>query len=315
MCRHRSASDKLLMPFCPQSWRGWRNLLVRQAALQNQVGILPKKVRIHVMFVPNLLTSIGSIVPSAAHVCTIQHEKFEAIHYPNRLVLGNTKNGNIYIYIYLSIYLSLSISSSMYLSISLSSSISSSIYLSICLFIYLSIYPSIHPPIYLSIYLSVCLSVYLSIYLSIDRSIYLSLSLSLHLSIHLSIGNAPNQMLSIGICWTFHLQRREATMVAAIINSRGLLFFPKTSIRKSLAATVTGNRLRPFVFFEVYKTHVLIVSSKYVLGKSQSWSPEKKLTGKCSSHGHMNPLAASVNVPGVYSSDETVLHHAPWRSE
>jgi hypothetical protein len=59
-------------------------------------------------------------------------------------------------------------------------------------------------------------------------------------------------------------------MVAAIINSRGLLFFPKPSIRKSLAATVTGNRLRPFVFFEVYKTHVLIGSSKYVLGKSQS---------------------------------------------
>ena len=265
MCRHRSASDKLLMPFCPQSWRGWRNLLVRQAALQNQVGTLPKKVRIHAMFVPNLLTSIGSIVPSAAHVCTIQHEKFEAIHYPNRLVLGNTKNGNIYIYIYLS--LSLSLHLCIYLSISLS------LHLSLHLSVYLSIYPSIHPPIYLSICLSIYLSIYRSIYLSIY--IYLSLSLSLHLSIHLSIGNAPNQMLSIGICWTFHLQRREATMVAAIINSRGSLFFPKTSIRKSLAATVTGNRLRPFVFFEVYKTHVLIGSSKYVLGKSQSWSPEK----------------------------------------
>ena len=179
MCRHRSASDKLLMPFCPQSWRGWRNLLVRQAALKNQVGTLPKKVRIHVMFVPNLLTSIGSIVPSAAHVCTIQHEKFEAIHYPNRLVLGNTKNGNIYIYIYLSISLSLHLC--IYLSLSLSSSISSSIYLSICLFIYLSIHLSIH----LSIYLSVCLSVCLFVYLSIDRSIYLSLYLFIYLSIYL----------------------------------------------------------------------------------------------------------------------------------
>ena len=169
----------------------------------------------------------------------------------------------------ISIYLSLSLSSSMYLSIylSLSSSISSSIYL--------SVYLSIHLSIHLSIYLSVCLFIYLSIDLSIYLYISISLSLSLHLSIHLSIGNAPNQMLSIGICWTFHLQRREATMVAAIINSRGSLFFPKTSIRKSLAATVTGNRLRPFVFFEVYKTHVLIGSSKYVLGKSQSWSPEK----------------------------------------
>ena len=178
---------------------------------------------------------------------------------------------SISISIYLSIYLSLSLHLCIYLSLSLHLSLHLSIYLSVYLSIYLSIYPST----YLSIYLSVCLSVCLFVYLSIDRSIYLSLSLSLHLSIHLSIGNAPNQMLSIGICWTFHLQRREATMVAAIINSRGLLFFPKTSIRKSLAKTVTGNRLRPFEFFEVYKTHVLIVSSKYVLGKSQSWSPEK----------------------------------------
>ena len=187
MCRHRSASDKLLMPFCPQSWRGWRNLLVRQAALQNQVGTLPKKVRIHAMFVPNLLTSIGSIVPSAAHVCTIQHEKFEAIHYPNRLVLGNTKNGNIYIYIYIYLSLSLYLFIYVFIYLSLSSSISSSIYLSICLSIYLSIYPSIHPPIYLSIYLSVCLFIYLSIYRSIDRSIYLSIYLSLSLSISSSI--------------------------------------------------------------------------------------------------------------------------------
>ena len=60
-CMMCHVNDKLLVPFRHQSWCQWANLLVRQAALQNRVGTLPKKIRIHAMLVPNLSKLISYI--------------------------------------------------------------------------------------------------------------------------------------------------------------------------------------------------------------------------------------------------------------